>query len=473
MQSTYLGHIQDSGKHLLELINDILDLSKLEAGKLDLNLSPCSLAELCQASLQMVSAQAAAKNMHSSFTMEPQTIQLNADARQIKQILLNLLGNAIKFTERGEVRLTIVREGDQALFQVADTGLGISQEHLGRLFRPFEQADNSTTRIYGGTGLGLKISRDFAILMGGEISVKSALGQGSEFTLRLPLPEGVPDIEDPAQILPDSGPYLTGLRVLIADDVHLNRVILEDLITGQGATAVFAANGRLAVDQVREHGAAGFDIVLMDVQMPVMDGYEATRCIHRLAPELPVIGITAHAMQDERERCLAAGMADHVPKPIDSDTLIMAILAGVGRQRRNSGAAGPAMPSPPDRPAALDVEAGLPLIDWAALSARYSHRQDFIRKLLAVSLETHSESPEGLRVAARSEDHAAIRSLAHALRGIAGNLGADRIAAFAKQTEASASGEFGDSWALAEELASQVDDLLATLRNQLEKAIIG
>jgi CheY-like chemotaxis protein len=213
----------------------------------------------------------------------------------------------------------------------------MSQEQIARLFNPFEQADSSTTRKFGGSGLGLAISRSLAEMMGGEIAVESAPGAGSAFTLRLPLPAVAPGIEAYTGKTAATGPRLTQLRVLAAEDVEVNQIILEDMLVHEGAHVVFADNGQQALERLEEAGVTAFDVVLMDVQMPVMDGHEATRRIRKMSPELPVIGLTAHALAEERRKCLAVGMVDQVTKPIDIDTLVNVIRKHVSWQTKENG----------------------------------------------------------------------------------------------------------------------------------------
>lgn len=250
-----------------------------------------------------------------------------SDPLRIAQILVNLLSNAVKFTERGGITLEVGREGESLVFSVIDTGIGMTTEQLATVFAPFEQADNSTTRRFGGTGLGLAITRRIVELMGGTLSAESQAGAGSRFEVRLPCIEvAAAQPAAPALAAPGPGPRLAGLRILAAEDNEVNQLVLEDNLVSEGAEVTLAINGQEAVDHVRQRGADGFDVVLMDVQMPVMDGYEATRQIRALAPGLPVIGQTAHALDEERATCLAAGMVDHLAKPLDPDQLIASIL---------------------------------------------------------------------------------------------------------------------------------------------------
>ncbi|MFA7280892.1 MAG: ATP-binding protein [Sterolibacterium sp.] len=475
-------HLLESGSHLLDVINDIIDFSKIEAGKMTIEIQSFCLVRVVERVFDMLADRAQAKgialvsNLADTDNLPDFVI---GDPLRLRQVLINLIANAIKFTDIGEVRLSINRNGDMTQFQVADTGPGIDAETLSRLFQPFEQADNSITRKHGGSGLGLAISRNMAALMGGDISVESTINQGSKFTLSLPLPEGSPVAEEPNRA-PSAGPALTGLRILAAEDVYTNRIILQDLITRLGASITFTFDGQQAVDAVKNAPAGTFDIVLMDIQMPLMDGYEATRLIHSMQPELPVVGLTAHAMNEERDRCLAAGMVAHVAKPIQEEILISAILQHAGRScsmpatlqlhetkalanRSVAESSASSASSESSEPSASD----LPLIEWEALSQRYNNRQDFISKLFISSLETHGNSPQRLRDAARKGDHETVRSLAHALKSIAGNLVAVSLSSLAKQAEQSAADKAADFAKLAEELALQTGELMNQLRIRL------
>jgi PAS domain S-box-containing protein len=330
--------ILDAGQLLLGVINDILDFSKIEAGKLSVESRPFQLAPVIANVASFVAEAAKQKGLAYAVDAAADLPEwVLGDTQRLQQILVNLLSNAVKFSRQGEVRLRVAREGDDLYFKVIDTGIGMSQEQIARLFNPFEQADSSTTRKYGGTGLGLAISQSLAQRMGGEISVESAPGAGSAFTLRLPLPAVAPGIEAYPGKTPATGPRLAQLRVLAAEDVEVNQMILEDMLVHEGAQVVFADNGQQALEHLEEAGVTAFDVVLMDVQMPVMDGHEATRRIRKMAPELPVIGLTAHALAEERRKCLAVGMVDCATKPIDIDTLVNVIRKHVSWQTKESG----------------------------------------------------------------------------------------------------------------------------------------
>jgi CheY-like chemotaxis protein/HPt (histidine-containing phosphotransfer) domain-containing protein/anti-sigma regulatory factor (Ser/Thr protein kinase) len=389
------------------------------------------------------------------------------DAHRLQQILVNLLSNAVKFTEKGEVHLRVARRGDVIQFSVADTGIGMNAEQLSRLFVSFEQADASTTRNYGGTGLGLAISRNLANLMGGEISVDSAPGRGSTFNLRLPLPATEPPVSEPVEAMAAAGHRLQGLRVLAAEDVEVNQLILEDLLAHEGARVVFAGNGLEALTRLEAEGATAFDVVLMDVQMPVMDGYEATRRIRELEPQLPVIGLTAHAVAEEREKGHGAGMLEHVTKPIDIEELVSAILRHVTPKSPVADQSGQAAISPV---AAAQNSGNGRLIDWAILLERFHGNREFIRKLAALSFETYAGSPANLRQLAQTGDVQALAFQAHRLKGSAGNLLAHELHTLASEAEDAARAGLAEAFSLALELADAVERVLAELEDYLRQA---
>jgi signal transduction histidine kinase/ActR/RegA family two-component response regulator len=321
------AQIVESGQHLLAVVNDVLDMSRIDAGKLAIERRPFELAALVDRVSRMIEPAARAGGLRWRVTVAPGgSPWIEGDEIRITQVLTNLLANAVKFTRHGEVGLSVRPAADGVIFEVVDTGIGITPEQAARLFEPFEQADNSTTRRFGGSGLGLVISRELARLMGGDLTLASRPGEGSTFTLRLPLAAaeapGVPD----ATGVGDPVGRLAGMRLLVAEDVAVNRLVLEGVLSHEGASSVFAEHGADAVARVLACGGAAFDAVLMDIQMPEMDGFEATRHILACDPRLPVLGLTAHALDDERARCLACGMVDHLTKPIDVEALVAALL---------------------------------------------------------------------------------------------------------------------------------------------------
>jgi two-component system CheB/CheR fusion protein len=339
--------IKRNGEHLLNLLNGILDLSKIEVGRFDIHRESCSPVQIIAEVASLMRVPATAKNLpleiHCLGAL-PEAIR--TDPLRLRQILINLLGNAIKYTEVGKVVLTVTLIGGRMRFMVADTGIGIPPEHIGKLFRPFTQGDTSTSRRFGGTGLGLAISRRLAQMLGGDIEVRSVPGKGSEFSLVLdpgPLTD-VPMLDHPNAFVRQrptieaSVPAVTlpaGCRILLAEDGPDNQRLISHLLKKAGAEVVTAGNGELAVEALRaSQGAAGswgFDLVLMDIQMPVLDGYQATRQLRALGYTLPIIAVTAHAMKDDRLKCLEAGCDDYLSKPIDRHRLLEIVAAHLCR----------------------------------------------------------------------------------------------------------------------------------------------
>ncbi|WP_374561922.1 PAS domain-containing protein [Ideonella sp.] len=329
------ARILESGRLLLGVVNDVLDYSKIEAERLDIESIPVDPVAATEGAVALVRDGALAKGLTLEVAHSPDLpLACLTDPLRLQQILVNLLSNAVKFTNQGGIRVWIGRDGDALVFRVADTGIGMSDDQVDQLFIAFRQADSSITRRYGGTGLGLAISRRLAELMNGQLAVRSAPGRGSEFELRLPLREArlpaVP-LQPPATATPAAQP-LQGLRLLVAEDNLVNQMVIEQLLTRAGAQVQLARDGAEAVQLVAD-APSGFDAVLMDVQMPVMDGIEATRRIAALAPSLPVVGQTAHAMPEERAQCLACGMVAHVAKPIEIDRLIATLRTVTGAAR--------------------------------------------------------------------------------------------------------------------------------------------
>ena len=338
--------INASGRLLLGVINDILDFSKIEAGKLRIELQPLRLRDLLERSVATVRERADEKGLALRIDLDaslPATCV--SDALRLEQVLLNLLSNAVKFTPRGEVCLSACAQEGHLMLAVTDTGIGMSASQVERLFHPFEQADGSTTRRFGGTGLGLTISRRLVEMLGGDIRTHSEPGVGTRFEIWLPLVTELPTsaarvsgASDAAQAWPTpSGKpesvearRLSGLRVLAAEDNAVNQLVLTELLAIEGAQVAMCDSGADALVRLQTQGRGAFDVVLMDIQMPGMDGYEATRQIRAFAPDLPVIGQTAHAMAEEHHKCRDAGMVDLVVKPIELEALVATVKRHAG-----------------------------------------------------------------------------------------------------------------------------------------------
>jgi PAS domain S-box-containing protein len=564
------ARILDSGRHLLAVVNDVLDFSKIEADKLELEEAPFRIAEVIDRAVELTAENAFSKGLDFVVDEAPDLPQqCVGDCLRVLQVLVNILSNAVKFTETGSVSLRAGRDLDHLLFEVVDTGIGMSDDQIGRLFQPFEQADGSTTRRFGGTGLGLAICRRLIDLIGGTIEVGSRPGQGSRFLVSIPLRGAEPALPEaggslvlsgfgageatalqqqlrrwnaealiaaPAEALERrcdllvisqpamaafsgaelsrvlardqrivivaasaqfsaglprelsrrirvvtrplrvrqlisalrgqpggasaesaAGPRLQGLVILAAEDNEINRLVLKDLLVLEGAAVVLAETGTEAVQLLAAQGSAGFDVVLTDVQMPEMDGYETTRQIARAAPGLPVIGLTAYALPEERARCLAAGMVEHVSKPIDPDRLVTAILAHCPADGRGSaGQAAPRRTADGDRPEPA-------VLDRAALERRYSGRNSMIGKLVHLAVASSREAGVKLRQAADDGDLPTLRFLAHSVKGMAGNLEARRSFEAAKALESAARDCSADAAALGLRLAGELRLLEAEL----------
>jgi signal transduction histidine kinase/CheY-like chemotaxis protein len=324
-QKDHLARIQGASRNLLALLNDILDLAKIEAEKVEVERAPFNLRQVMDEVADILIEKAREKGLTVQTTLAPGVpTHLLGDALRIGQVLLNLVFNAVKFTESGRISLSAGLAGQahgrvQLRFQVQDTGIGIPEDVLPRLFQPFNQADASTTRRHGGSGLGLAISRRLVELMGGEITVQSRSGAGSTFSFVLPLDVQEGRTQEPAPVPDRTGGLFPG-RVLLAEDNEINRLIAVAILEDAGFQVETACDGREAVKKAL--GPAPFDLVLMDVQMPEMDGLDATARIHAILPDLPIIAVTAHALESERLRCLDAGMNDHLSKPFEPEELI-------------------------------------------------------------------------------------------------------------------------------------------------------
>jgi signal transduction histidine kinase/ActR/RegA family two-component response regulator len=334
--------IDRNGRHLLSIINDVLDMSKIEAGQMSIETIRMRPAQIAEEAVSLLRPKAIEKNLELCLryaTAIPETIQ--SDPTRLRQILINLIGNAIKFTEAGSVTLEVScdRTEQQMLFRVIDTGAGMTPEQRDRIaaFKPFTQADTSTTRKYGGTGLGLRISNTLANMLGNGIQIESQLGEGSTFSVAI----HTGDLTDVRSIAPDSvgslssvgqtrtttnlaqaDAPLSGVRVLLVEDGRDNQRLIMFHLKKAGAQVELAENGRLGVEYLQACDAERLPhLVLMDMQMPEMDGYTATRHLRKCGYTLPIVALTAHAMDGDRKRCLAAGCDDYLTKPIDKVTL--------------------------------------------------------------------------------------------------------------------------------------------------------
>ncbi|MCX6360419.1 MAG: ATP-binding protein [Armatimonadetes bacterium] len=438
-QRRTVTHIREAGQSLLTILNDILDLSKIEAGRLRVERRPFDLSLLLEHMQSLMGSAARAKGLEmvidaGRLACEPGARHVG-DSLRLQQVLTNLLGNAVKFTDRGEVRLSVTgaESGPDTVrlrFEVRDTGIGIAPETAARLFAPFVQAESGVTRRYGGTGLGLAISKQLVDLMGGAMGMESAPGVGSAFWFELPLGRHAEESSPPDlawRERPAPGPRLRGLRFLVVDDSAMNREVARQALAVEGASCDLAFDGRQAIDALRERRTA-YDAVLMDVRMPDVDGLAATRCIRRelgLAA-LPVLALTAGVLPEEREQALAAGVNEVLAKPLDLDLLAPALLQWV---RKPS----PAPPAAEDR--AREPVPTLAGIDHAMAVRAVGGDGALYVGLLGIFRDEHARTVEriGADLAAGAAGEA-LRRL-HTLRGGAGALGAHRVMETAEALE--------------------------------------
>jgi PAS domain S-box-containing protein len=455
-QRDYLDKIHHSAQHLLGIINHILDFSRIEAGKVELELLDFTLDALMRNVASQLGAQAAARGLELAFDVAPELQRpLRGDPLRLEQVLLNFVGNAIKFSGRGtiHVRARVERTVGADLLvhvDVEDHGIGIAADDLAQLFAPFHQADPSTTRIHGGTGLGLVISKQLAELMGGSVGATSTPGRGSTFwfTARLqPVPAA-----PPAAAAPPAGEgALAGLTILLVEDNAFNQLVARELLEDAGAAVVVADDGAQALDRLAERPV---DCVLMDVQMPVMDGYEATRRIRanpRLAG-LKVIAMTANAGIEDQARCLAAGMDEFLTKPAAPETLVATIARALGRGVRRPGAADGG---------ARKAEA---LLDLGVLSDAFGGQPDRMRKYAFLFLDAARDGMHEIDRALAAQEPARAAAVAHRLKSAARTVGAlgfgDLCADLERQVEPGALGQ-------ARTLAARLRGLLPRLERHI------
>ena len=334
-QSQYLRIVRSAGETLLNLINDILDFSKIEAGQLNLEKIDYGLRELIEDTVKIMSVRAKEKGLTQTITIGSEIPDaVVGDPTRMRQILINLMGNAIKFTEHGEIGIKVTREKSEAegislLFSVSDTGIGIPADKQANLFQKFMQVDSSTTRKYGGTGLGLAICRQLVEMMGGRIWIESQPGKGSTFLFTVVVGAGTPaahsekTIQTAAPAIVQAVP-VAPMRILLVDDTPENRLLIQTYLRKSAHTIEIAENGAMALEM---YTASPFDLVLMDMQMPIMDGYTATREIRKWEQAngrkpTPVIALTAHAMSEDAKTCFDAGCTEHLVKPIRKAKLL-------------------------------------------------------------------------------------------------------------------------------------------------------
>jgi hypothetical protein len=432
-QAGFLGTAKESAHHLLTILNDILDISKLESGQLAVAPETTDLPQLVGQVDSLMRALAHSRGLQLEVSVASDVPRwVHADGTRVKQILFNLLSNAVKFSTSGTVRLGVTYDPQVgAEFVVADSGIGMDADTLARLFQRFVQGDATTSRRHGGTGLGLEISRNLARLMGGDISARSVVGIGSTFTVTLPLAS----VAAPMTPAPCDAAASTDqpLRVLVAEDHPVNRAYMQAVLDKLGHEAVFSENGEAAVRAMQE-AELDFDIVLMDLHMPVMDGFAAARAIRSMPGprgEVPILALTADAFQESRDAALQTGMNGFLTKPAHLPQLREALARHAARPdhpvRRTA-----ALPGAP--PAGLDeIHVDRATAEQVSQTLSPEHYAELLEKFF----DNHSESLAKLRHALANSAHGDVRSHAHALRGAALSLGLRTVAQTAEQLQTS------------------------------------
>ena len=445
-QRDYQQKVLAASDMLLALINDILDYSRIEAGRLQIEAIDFDLEQVLQGVSDQLALRAQQKGLALRFvTGAGVPRRLRGDPLRLSQVLVNLCNNAVKFTESGEVVVqTELREqqGDRAVleFCVRDTGMGIPADRLAQLFTPFTQVDGSITRRFGGSGLGLAICHQLVELMGGTIAVQSQEGAGSQFSFTLPLAPAAPEPARSAShgdaVAQGDHSLLRGRRVLLVDDVELNRTVALAFLEETGVQVETAIDGHDAVTKIQTAPPHHYDLVLMDIQMPEMDGLTATRTIRQEARfnHLPIIAMTAHAMEGDRQRSLDAGMQDHLTKPIHLEALYAALLRWIA-PRTGASTGTPAHSSVPSAATTIPV---LPGIDTAAGLAHCLGRPDLYLRILDNFVREFADSAPRIQAALTSgppHDWPTARRIAHSLKSAAATLGAATLADAARVLE--------------------------------------
>ncbi len=468
-QQARLNKVNDAAHHLLSIINDVLDISKIEAGKLELESTDFSMQHVFTTALGLIGERAKAKQLRLREEIDPQLpTRLRGDPLRIQQILVNFLSNAIKFTDSGSVTISarlVAQDGKhlQVRCAVLDTGIGIAEDIKSRLFQPFEQADSSTTRRYGGTGLGLAISRRLAEAMQGEIGVDSTPGKGSTFWFTVPLEaaqnagESSPTKADQAAVRQISA------HVLLAEDNDVNAEVATELLHSAGIRVDHARDGLEAVQFARQRL---YDLVLMDMQMPGMDGLEATKTIRALPgwTAIPILAMTANAFDDDRDACLAAGMNDHVAKPVTPGRLFEAM----GRWLPKPLVGTPDAASPQGSQSALGLS-DIPGLDSEFGLQTVRGKLDTYKRLLGKFAENHFDDFARIRTCLTNGEREEARRLAHSLKGAAATLGAVAVQKSAAALEAAIreEQEVASIGTLIERTASDYTALSRQLQNLL------
>jgi two-component system, sensor histidine kinase and response regulator len=476
-QRDYLEKIQHSSHHLLRIINNILDFSKIEAGKFQLEITDFDPAAEISSLVAEMRHEAEKKDIELVFDIDARLSHaLRGDTMRLRQVLLNYIGNAIKFTHRGKitVRARLLEESDRdclVRFEVQDSGIGMSEEEIGNIFRPFHQADTSTTRNYGGTGLGLAISKQLAELMGGEVGVDSKPAQGSTFWFTAWLGRGKEKAGGQKASPPSSPELIKDAAILLVEDNVFNQQVASDLLEEAGAVVTIANNGQEALDTLRQQR---FDCVLMDLQMPVMDGLEATRQI-RANPAysyLPVIGLTANAGPADQALCFKAGMIGFLSKPIDPARLLTVLAASL-TQRPGLIAPFGAAAAPVNVPVSVEevnelAKGAVREVDLGVLAKIVSHDPEKVRKYAQMFVSSMNDTMTEIEATLARVDVAGASALGHRAKSSARTVGATSFADLCQALENCTSAEDYDK---ARSIIEKMRPMLKRINRQIDVEI--
>jgi PAS domain S-box-containing protein len=470
-QHDYVLKIQSAGGMLLNIVNDILDFSKIEAGHLEMEQIPFRLDTIIDNAVTTVQQKALAKGLHLQVKSLPEAVSsLIGDPHRLGQILINLLNNAVKFTKQGEivVKAELLKQESDRLrlkFSILDTGIGLSTDQIDKLFQAFTQADSSTTRQFGGTGLGLSISKQLVELMGGKIWCESTPGQGSLFSFTVWF--GIGHTSDILDALGDNANgeaarqtfNFSGSRILLVEDNVMNRQLAVELLKDAGAVVDIAVNGEEAVTMIT-CGSSEYDLVLMDIQMPIMDGYEATGRIRSDGrfTHLPIIAMTAHAMQEQRQKASEAGMNAHITKPIDARTMFQVIRSFLHAEESSVHLNAIIAGNTGAEPEIPDIEG----LDIPGALDRLDDNWKLYLRLLRAFVDNESKTPTLIKEALKAGDIKLAGRHVHTIKASAGSIGAVELEVLALDLEAAI---------LSDESSISVGDALERFNNEFTRLV--
>jgi CheY-like chemotaxis protein/nitrogen-specific signal transduction histidine kinase len=483
-QRNYLQLIQESANNLLVIVNDILDLEKIVAGKLQLETIPFKIVDKIATIIQSFIYRAEEKELGLIFqNFIPAELVVKGDPYRLSQVLNNLLSNALKFTEIGHITITTgIRDNNEerAIVEItiSDTGIGIVKERLSTIFEPFEQADATISRKYGGTGLGLAISKNMIEMQDGELLVDSEEGKGSSFTIRLPYQVSIEE-EKMSEVKQEIDYKSLGPRkVLVAEDVELNQFLARHILESWDFEVVIAGNGLEAIEQL---GKDAFDCILMDVQMPEMDGIEATHHIRSLPDpvkaNIPIIALTANALKGDSEKYLAAGMTDYLAKPFDEERLFRVISRNLTRTVPPPAPAPPTSSHDPKTDITLknhntNMSSSNPrLYDLTMVQSVSGGDEGFIRKMVALFIETVPQNMQDLKNALQAENWEQVGKTAHKLKSTIDSMGIKSIRQEIRTVESNA--KQMESLAEIPSLVTMIDNVIKECIGQLQAEVLN